>query len=82
MKTIIFAASKKHSKVMKKIYSLFIMAVCWFMISCSQTTGTSDNIIGAGIQFETTEHDFGTIPERATELLPLFLKTQERNPLF
>jgi hypothetical protein len=81
MKTVIFAASKKTSKVMKKVYSLFIMAACWFMISCSQTPGTSENINGAGIQFETTEHDFGTIPEKGDGTFAFVFKNTGKEPL-
>jgi len=80
-KTIIFAASKKHSKAMKKVFSLFIMAVCWFMISCSQTPGTAENIMGAGIQFETTEHDFGTIPEKGDGTFAFVFKNTGKDPL-
>jgi hypothetical protein len=82
MKTIIFAATKKHSKVMKKGYFLFIMAAYWFMISCSQTTGTSENAInGAAIQFETTEHDYGTIPEKGDGTFTFIFKNTGKEPL-
>ena len=49
---------------MKKVFSLFLFAVCGLMIGCSHTQTAAENISGAGIQFETTEHDFGTIPEK------------------
>jgi hypothetical protein len=81
MKSIIFAASMKHSKVMKKVYSLFILAACWFMISCSQTPGKSEIITGAGIQFETTDHNFGTIPEKGDGSFTFVFKNTGKEPL-
>lgn len=81
MKTIIFAASKKHSKVMKKVSSLLMLAACCLMISCSQTSGTTDSIAGAGIQFETTEHDYGTIPEKGDGSFAFVFKNSGKEPL-
>jgi hypothetical protein len=81
MKTIIFAASKKHSEVMKKVFPLFIMVACWLVISCSHTTCTSENVNGAGIQFETTEHDFGTIPEKGDGTFAFVFKNTGKEPL-
>ncbi len=66
---------------MKKGSLLFIMAAFWFMISCSQTSGTTENISGAGIQFETTEHDFGTIPEKGDGTFSFAFKNTGKEPL-
>lgn len=66
---------------MKKVFSLFIMIATCFMISCSQTPGTSENISGAGIQFQTTEHDFGTIPEKGDGTFEFVFKNTGKEPL-
>jgi hypothetical protein len=66
---------------MKKGSLLFIMAAFWFMISCSQTSGTTENISGAGIQFETTEHDFGTISEKGDGTFSFVFKNTGKEPL-
>ena len=66
---------------MKKGSLLFIMAVFGFMISCSQTSGTTENISGAGIQFETTEHDFGTITEKGDGTFSFVFKNTGKEPL-
>jgi hypothetical protein len=66
---------------MKKVFSLFIFAVCGLMISCSQTQNTSETISGAGIQFETTEHDFGTIPEKGDGTFTFVFKNTGKEPL-
>ena len=44
-------------------------------------TGTSGNINGAGIQFETTEHDFGTIPEKGDGTFAFVFKNTGKEPL-
>jgi len=66
---------------MKNGSFLFIMASFWFMISCSQTSGTTENISGAGIQFETTEHDFGTIAEKGDGTFSFVFKNTGKEPL-
>jgi hypothetical protein len=66
---------------MKKVFPLFIMISCWFMISCSHTTGSSKIVAGAGIQFETTEHDFGTIPEKGDGTFAFVFKNTGKEPL-
>jgi hypothetical protein len=66
---------------MKKVFPLLIMAVFCLMISCSRTAGTSESIAGAGIQFETTEHDFGTIPEKGDGTFAFVFKNTGKEPL-
>jgi len=66
---------------MKKVYSLFLAVACWFIISCSQTSGTTGNINGAAIQFETTEHDFGTVPEKGDGTFTFVFKNTGKEPL-
>lgn len=66
---------------MKKVFSLFLFAVCGLMISCSHTQSTSENISGAGIQFEATEHDFGTIPEKGDGTFSFVFKNTGKEPL-
>jgi hypothetical protein len=82
MKTIIFANALKQSKVMKKEFSIFVVAACCFLMSCSQgprTTETSKN--GAVIEFETTEHDFGTIPQGGDGTFVFVFKNKGNEPL-
>jgi len=82
VKTIIFVASKNYSEVMKKVYSLVILAACCFMIGCSQTTNTAENnTSGSAIEFETTEHDFGTIPEKGDGTFAFVFKNTGKEPL-
>ncbi len=66
---------------MKKVFSVFFFAVCGLMISCSQTQSTSENISGAGIQFETDEHDFGTIPEKGDGTFTFVFRNTGKEPL-
>lgn len=66
---------------MKKIIPLFVLAACLMAISCSHTTGASENMNGAGIRFETTEHDFGTIPEKGDGTFAFVFKNTGKEPL-
>jgi hypothetical protein len=66
---------------MKKVFTPFILAACWILSGCSQTSGTSGNISGAGIKFETTEHDFGTIPEKGDGTFAFVFKNTGKEPL-
>jgi hypothetical protein len=48
---------------MKKILASVLFVVVTFTISCSQTPATAEkkSVLGAAIEFKTTDHDFGTI---------------------
>jgi hypothetical protein len=48
---------------------------------CSQTPGKTEIINGAGIQFETTEHDFGTLPEKGDGTFAFVFKNTGKEPL-
>jgi len=49
---------------MKKIFASVLIIASTFTISCSQapTSGEVKSVLGPAIEFEVTEHDFGTIP--------------------
>ncbi len=50
---------------MKKLFSIAVLAIITFSISCSQTSQTENSVDidaqGPGIQFKVKAHDFGTI---------------------
>jgi len=50
---------------MKKIFASVLIIASTFTISCSQapTSGEVKSVLGPAIEFEVTEHDFGTIPQ-------------------
>jgi hypothetical protein len=81
MKTIIFAGVLKKG-IMKKALSILAIAACWFSISCSQTSGTTNGQKStAAIEFETTEHDFGTLPQGGNGTFEFIFKNTGKDPL-
>jgi hypothetical protein len=81
MKTIIFAGVLKKG-IMKKVLSILAIAACWFSISCSQASGTADGQKStAAIEFETTEHDFGTLPQGGNGTFEFIFKNTGKDPL-
>jgi hypothetical protein len=50
---------------MKKIFASAIFVIATFSLSCCQSasTGQQESVLGPGIEFEITEHNFGIIPQ-------------------
>jgi len=67
---------------MKKIFAIFGIAAFFAAISCSQTprSAAAQNE-GATIEFETTEHDYGTIPYKGDGTYEFLFKNTGKTPL-
>lgn len=50
---------------MKKIFASAIFVIATFSLSCCQsaTSGKQESVLGPGLEFEVTEHNFGIIPQ-------------------
>jgi hypothetical protein len=66
---------------MKKVFSFLAIATCWFSISCSLTPRSHASKDGAIIEFETTAHDFGTIPQGGDGSFEFVFKNTGKEPL-
>jgi len=66
---------------MKTVFSILVFAACWFSISCSQTPRSANVKSGAVIEFETTEHDYGTIPQGSDGTYEFVFKNTGKEPL-
>jgi hypothetical protein len=66
---------------MKKVYLLFAFAAFLFTISCSQSGKTAGDANGAMIEFETTQHNFGTIPEGGNGTFDFVFTSRGKEPL-
>jgi hypothetical protein len=67
---------------MKKLYLLFAFAAFLFTISCSQSSGkAAGDANGAMIEFETTQHNFGTIPEGGDGTFDFVFTSKGKEPL-
>ncbi len=67
---------------MKKIFTIIGTAVLFAAFSCSQTSGPgSSKSEGAVIEFETTSHDFGTIPYKGDGTYEFVFKNTGKVPL-
>ena len=66
---------------MMKVLSILVLAVCWFSMSCSLTPRSAVAKSGAVIEFETTNHDFGTIPQGGNGIFEFVFKNTGKEPL-
>ena len=67
---------------MKKLCSIVALTVFFFTVSCSQTQQPDQgNPQGAGIAFETTDHDFGTIPQGSDGTYEFVFRNTGKDPL-
>jgi len=66
---------------MKTIISSLVFSILWFSISCSQTPRSAIAKGNAIISFETTEHDYGTIPQGSDGTYEFVFKNTGREPL-
>jgi hypothetical protein len=66
---------------MKKVFSILALAACWFSISCSQTPRAANAKSGSEIEFETTEHNFGTILQGGDGTFEFVFKNTGKEPL-
>jgi hypothetical protein len=81
MKTIIFAGVFNYLGIMKKVFSMLTLAACLFSISCSQSPQAANAKNGSEIEFETSEHDFGTIPQGGDGTFEFVFKNTGKEPL-
>lgn len=66
---------------MKKVFSILALAAFLFSISCSQTPRTAQAGNGSEIEFETTEHDFGTLQQGGDGTFEFVFKNTGKEPL-
>jgi hypothetical protein len=66
---------------MKKIFSVIGIVAFFAAISCSQTPKSSAKSEEAAIKFETTEHDYGTIPYKGDGTFEFVFKNTGKTPL-
>jgi hypothetical protein len=66
---------------MKKIFSVIGIVALFAAISCSQTPKSSAKNEEAVIKFETTEHDYGTIPYKGDGTYEFVFKNTGKTPL-
>jgi hypothetical protein len=66
---------------MKKIFSVIAIVAFFAAISCSQTPKSSAKNEEAAIKFETTEHDYGTIPYKGDGTFEFVFKNTGKTPL-
>jgi hypothetical protein len=67
---------------MKKVFSVIVLASFFIVQSCSQTSQSAEaQKAGAVIEFEKTEHDFGTIPLGGDGTYEFIFKNAGRDPL-
>jgi hypothetical protein len=67
---------------MKNIFAIAGLVVFFVAVSCSQTSKKSaGKQSGALIEFETTEHDYGTIPYRGDGTYEFVFKNAGKEPL-
>jgi len=67
---------------MKKILVIFGIVVLFAAVSCSQTAkNSSGKPSGAVIEFETREHDYGTIPFKGDGTYEFVFKNAGKEPL-
>jgi hypothetical protein len=79
---LLLRAYKFMHRAMKKIFAFYSLAVLFAAISCSQTPQSAGaQKTGASIEFETTEHDFGTIPYKGDGTCEFIFKNTGKAPL-
>jgi Protein of unknown function (DUF1573) len=67
---------------MKKIFTILGIVVLFAAMSCSQTSQKrSAKNLSAKIEFETTEHDYGTLPYKADGTFEFVFKNTGKEPL-
>jgi hypothetical protein len=67
---------------MKKVFSIIAFVAFYFTLSCSQTSQSVEaQKAGAAIEFEETEHDFGTIPQGSDGTYEFIFKNTGKEPL-
>lgn len=82
VKTITFAAIQNIEAIMKKVVSFLALSFCWLLFSCSQSNTKADAIQDvAAIEFETTQHDFGTIQQGGNGTFEFIFKNTGKGPL-
>jgi hypothetical protein len=82
VKTITFAAIQNIEAIMKKIISILALSSCWILFGCSHSNTKADDIQDvAAIEFETTQHDFGTIPQGGNGTFEFIFKNMGKGPL-
>jgi len=81
-KTITFAATQNIQAIMKKVISILALSSWWLLSGCSQSNPTADaKQEAAAIEFETTQHDFGTIPQGGNGTIEFVFRNTGREPL-
>ena len=66
---------------MKKIFAIIGIVALFAVISCSQTPQPTASNEGAAIEFETTAHDYGTIPLGGDGTFEFVFKNTGKAPL-
>ena len=71
-----------YSCAMKKLFSIIALIAFYITLSCSQTSqpaeGQTENAV---IEFETTEHDYGTIPQGGNGTYEFVFRNTGKGPL-
>jgi len=81
-KTITFAATQNIQAIMKKVISILALSSWWLLSGCSQSNLTADaKQEAAAIEFETSQHDFGTIPQGGNGTIEFVFRNTGREPL-
>ena len=82
VKTITFAAIQNIEAIMKKVISILALSSWWLLFGCSQSNTKADAIQDvSAIEFETTQHDFGTIPQGGKGTFEFVFKNTGKGPL-
>jgi hypothetical protein len=82
VKTITFAGIQNIEAIMKKVISILALSACWFLSGCSQSNQTADTLQdAAAIEFETVQHDFGTILQGGNGTFEFVFKNTGKEPL-
>jgi hypothetical protein len=79
-KTIIFASNVYNFQMKNNAVILCLVALST-VFGCSQISDGTFSTAAAGIQFESTEHDFGTIPYKGDGTFEFVFKNTGKEPL-
>ena len=82
VKTITFAAIQSIEPIMKKVISILALSFWWLLFGCSPSNTKADAIQDvASIEFETRQHDFGTIPQGGDGTFEFVFRNTGKEPL-
>ncbi len=82
VKTITFARIQNIEAIMKKVISILALSSWLLLFGCSPSNTKADAIQDAAtIEFETVQHDFGTIPQGGNGTFEFVFKNTGKVPL-